>query len=976
MLRFIIASESRDDRRNRSLLCSGGVAAALALFCAVGVVAEQNTGSGPRPPLGGGGVVIDPLPPGIPCNPPQLPPGPMLPSYARGQIRETCGGILRPVADKAVKVKLLVTTQVFSCDPNYNPPASFFESEIATGQTDSNGEFDIEFYTGVAPNSPLTTTQVRIVVIDDNGTVPIWQTAFYGQNQNQEYFVYEDVNYCVTEGTRIRILSPNGGGVLNAELYVNGVLYPERSNANGFITVNPPLAAGSKLVARALVHESASERDGHSRGGTQNWKYRAYITSLPLIHDANGDNPRFTPTLVTDPNGAYSLQLQRDAAHIGLHLVASVEWDASPSELSGLANDLRDASEYLYNATDGQMLIERVDIFDDMARWDEADFRIYANASLRAHVDWPADGFWRSDDLCCWRSSHIHMSRSNDSPVYVHEFGHYGLLLKDEYEDDNDTHCAHGVGGADPKFASNGGKASCMMFNQWSYTKICSIHPDNPHLTGTRQGNQDCWSEIKEHFTAEAPGPNGAPRWRIRTPVDRGVIVGRLAGIPVDDWRAFVGIDDANNVQLCQPVQFKWSSHNGMALGARVFSKDTRGRMIVQGFTDATGVIKPFQNNVRTVAGVHIGDTVGAQWTAYVGNSYQVLTKKRKFTQDDCTSALVVLKPAPGQVLPSQQVHQLVAEAAPFDLAVQLEPIGVDEILVRVRPGAELASAPIVRLSVETQLAPRDVPMSLEPATGDWIGRMSGFPEQFTVIAEVSAVNATGESAEVVTQSTIAGAAHDDASELASADGLVEIEVQAGAFMEPTRIAIGGSTAPLPHDFPGRMVAGPIALSTDGAVLSAPVVLRFLLPFDSQESMLNEIDPQLLIVLAFDEQTGFWNEIDSRFLNGKLAVETQIAKLGAFALIERGAVGPAEVPVEQDESGVDSGEVDTAGGQTVDNADTETGGDQSSDSAGTPVDFGSGACGGGAAMASSLMLAMIGTGRRMRSNRRQRRVRR
>lgn len=963
MMRTDQTSDFRDRRRNLSPSAPAGVAAALALFCAAGVLAEQNTGSGPRPPIGGGGVVVNPLPPGIPCNPPTLPPGPLLPSFARGQIRETCGGVLRPVADKPVKVKLLVTARPFSCDPNNIPPVSFFESEIATGRTDTNGEFDIEFSTDVPPNAPLTTTQVRIVVLDDSGAVPIWQTAYYGQNQNQEYFVYEDVNYCVTQGTRIRIVSPAGDGALNAELYVDGVLYPERSNANGFITINPPLAAGSELVARALVHESVSDRDGHSRGSTQNWKYRAYVTSLPLLHDANGDNPHFSPTVVTDPNGAYALQLRRDAAHIGLHLVASIEWDASPSELAGFAGDLRDASEYMFNATDGQMLIERVDLFDDMVRWDEADFRVYANASLRAHVDWPADGFWRSDDLCCWRSSHIHMSRSNDSPVYVHEFGHYGLLLKDEYDDDDDRHCAHGVGGADPRFASNGGKASCMMFNQWNFTKICSSHADNPHLGGTRQGGQDCWSELKEHFTAEAPGPNGAPRWRLKTPVDRGAIIGRLAGIPVADWQAFVGIDDANNVQLCQPVQFKWSSHDGMALGARVFSKDARGRMIIQGVTDATGVIKPFQNNVRTVAGLHVGDTIGAQWTVYAGSTYQPRTKKRTFTQADCTSALVVLITVPGQLPPSQQVHELVAEAAPFELAMQLQPTAVDEILVRVRPGVELAAAPTVRLSIETESAPRDVAMVLEPSTGDWIGRVTGLPEQFNVVAEVSAVDAAGESAEIVTQSTIAGAAHDEASELASSDGLVEIEVPAGAFMEPTRIVIGGSTAPLPNDFPGRMVAGPFALATGGAELSAPVVLRFPLPFDSEESMRSEIDPSLLIVLAFDEQTGFWNEIDSRFLPGRLAVEAPIARLGSFVLIERGAVIPEETPIEQDEPSVDNAEAGPVSNQTDTNADV-------------PPDLGTGACGGGAAMASSLMLAMIGAGLRIRSNRRSGRGRR
>ncbi|MBK8268040.1 MAG: hypothetical protein IPK83_06915 [Planctomycetes bacterium] len=319
------------------------------------------------------------------------------------------------------------------------------------------------------------------------------------------------------------------------------------------------------------------------------------------------------------------------------------------------ASDMQKASEYFYNATDGQMLIERVDVFDDMRKWDESDFQVNANASLRANVDWPGDGFWREHDLCCWRSSHMNMSRSNNHRVYNHEFGHYGMLLRDEYEDDDDTHCAAGVGGSNPVFAAGGDKASCMMFQQTSFTKICSNHADNRHVTGTRQGDQDCWSEMKGHFMGESPGPNGAQRWRIQTPVDRGAIIGKLPPIPMSGWATLVAIDDANNNNLCQPVEFKWASGGAFAAGARVFSKNSSGRMIIQGVTDATGVIAPFSGSVRTVAGLHIGDTIGATWNVYTGGGYVPMVKKRTYTAADCVSALIVLSTVPGQRLPARR---------------------------------------------------------------------------------------------------------------------------------------------------------------------------------------------------------------------------------------------------------------------------------------------------------------------------------
>lgn len=940
-------------------LCLLAVAAAVAVAACSAALAEPNTGGGPRPPIGGGGVVIGPaLPPGIPCNPPQLPPGILMPSYAIGRIQETCSGVLRPVTNKPVEVILRVQQQPFWCDPNNIPPAYHYEVSMATGTTDDTGAFEIEFWpneAGINPDNFLLDLKVRIVVYDDTGLVPIWQTAYYGEYLDHEFHVYEDVVYCLTEGTRIRVVSPSGQGAYDAEVFVNGSLYPERTNANGFVTINPPLAAGAQLVARARVHESRSERGAHAQGSNQNWKYRAYITSLPLTHDGTGGNPVHTPVTVTDPNGAYQLNLRRDASYIGLHLVASLEWDASPAELNGFANRMRMASDYFYNATDGQMLIERVDVFDDKHNWDQADFRVYADLSLRAHVDWPSGGFWTAHDESFWRSNWMHMSRSNDDPVYVHEFGHYGMRLKDEYEDDGGDHCAHGVGGATPAFDSGGGKASCMMYSQWGYTKICSAHPDNPHLTGTRQGDEDCWSELKRHFTEEAPGPGGAPRWRLLSPVDRGAIIDRINGVPVADWDVLVETNDANNVNLCQPVQFQWASHGGFADGARVFSKNSSGRTIIQGVTDATGVIKPFQGSVRTVAGLHIGDTIGAMWTMYTGNGYTQFVKKRTFTDADCQNALVILNVAPGQPPPAPREQFVEGEVQPFGLAAQLEPgAALGEAVVRVRADAELAVPPVVRLSVDGETAARDVTMALDAATGEWVGTVAGLPEQFAAVAEIEAADDTGAKAAIVTQAAFSGAVHDEDGELATADGLVELHIPAGALAQPTQIAIGGAIAPLPHDFPGRIVTGPVAIAAGGATLSMPAALHFGLPFDSEDEMLAEIDPSFLIVLAYDEATGRWSEVEGAFHHGepgirmhhgKLAMEVEFDRFGTFVLLERGlGLG---------------GDAGTDAGAGAGDASGNSGGDAPSPDAGS-ADCGTGACGAGTALASPLMLAMLG----------------
>lgn len=956
-------------RINMSVSYRRMLTALLALGLCSSAFATPNTGPGPRPPIGGGTTgPVGPTGPGggIPCNPPPLPPGFSLPSFARGQIRETCGGVLRPVVNKPIKVILRVFQQQMTCDPNNIPPQHHFDVEMGTGATDANGEFDVEFWTsdaGVSGNELLTDLKVRIIVLDDDGTTPIWETAFYSENANHEYFVYEDIIYCLTEGTRVRVMLASGDPAFDAELFVDGKLYPERTNPNGFITIVPPLATGSKLVARAMVHESKSERAGHNRGSNQNWKYRAYNTSCPLIVDSNGDNAHFAPAAVTNPNGAYTLQLRRDACYIGIHWVGSIEWDASPTELAKFASDMRQASEYLFNATDGQMLIERVDIFDDMHRWDEADYRVYADASLRAHVDWPGDGFWRSEDLCCWRSSRMHMSRSNDYPVYDHEFGHYGLLLKDEYEDNSGKHCATGVNGGIPEFDANGSKASCMMFNQWNYSKICSNHAANRHIHGTRQGDQDCWSEIKEHFMSEAPGPNGAQRWRIRTPVDRGVIVGKIPGIPVADWATVVDIEDANNVELCRPVEFKWTSHSGSALGARVFSRNSDGRVITQGVTDATGVIKPFQNNVRTVAGLHIGDTIGASWYAFIGNGYQQFFKQRRFTETDCTSAMVVLLTPPGQAPPEPTRNLVEGEALPFNLAVEFEPGAIaGDVTVRMRADAELSEAPKLSLSIENETNVRVIAMTFDTASGEWTGTATGLPEQFAATVDVEAVDANGKTSRLVSRATFTGVDAGEESELASSDGLVELEFAAGSFTAPTPIVIGPTVAPLPNDFAGRIVSGPFAVSAGGLQSAMPSTLRFVLPFDTEAELLNQVSPDLLIVLAFDESTGFWNEIDSDYVPGRLAVETSVDRLGSFVLIERGVVDAAEASSDKTPTtNSTSGDSKKAAAEA---SETETETPDAIDAL-SPLGTSGGACGGGsAALMAPMLLGVIEMKRR------------
>ncbi|MCB9863607.1 MAG: hypothetical protein H6820_09650 [Phycisphaerales bacterium] len=372
--------------------------------------------------------------------------------------------------------------------------------------------------------------------------------------------------------------------------------------------------------------------------------------------------------------------------------------------------------------------------------------------------------------------------------------------------------------------------------------------------------------------------------------------------------------------------------------------------MIIQGTTDATGVIKPFQDNVTTVAGLHVGDTIGAMWYRYGNNGYSQFFRSRTFSEDDCMSAMVVLAVVPGQAPPAPQKFFVDGESLSFPLAAQIEPgATIGDVVVRVRAGDELDGAPIVRVSIDREDDPRDVAMEFDAATGEWVGDVHGLPDQCFVNAEVQGADADGRKANIISQATLTGAVDDEDSEIASADGAVRLSIPEGAFAEPTQIVIGGSIAPLPDDFPGQIVVGPIGVTTNGAEPALAAVLSFPLRFDSEAALLEQLDPTMLIVLAFDETTGLWNEIDATYHSGKLAVDAQVAKFGAFVLLDRGAV-PAS-----GQQGDDSSPADASG--TPDN--------RAPDSPVAPAaDCGTGVFGSSMAMASPLMLVLAGVRRR------------
>lgn len=230
----------------------------------------------------------------------------------------------------------------------------------------------------------------------------------------------------------VLIRDENGNPIANAQVFRNGSL-AGKTAGDGTLTI-PGLASGDQLAARLQVHEESSRKNNHSQDASQNWAYRVYITSMEIPKE--GDP---TASIVADPSLTQILTLRKSNTLIGFNIVVSVEWDANSGYLNELQQGFQSASDYLYDASDGQMLFEHVTIEDNNQNMGDADYQVFASNQV-----WPqanVGGILSNSDL------HVYLGRyfdskssnrgswtaSNGFRTQIHEFGHYGLELYDSY---------------------------------------------------------------------------------------------------------------------------------------------------------------------------------------------------------------------------------------------------------------------------------------------------------------------------------------------------------------------------------------------------------------------------------------------------------------------------------------------------------------------------------------------------------------
>jgi hypothetical protein len=389
--------------------------------------------------------------------------------------------------------------------------------------------------------------------------------------------------------TRVHV-SFAGRNAPDAEVYVDGNLRGQ-TDANGILSISPQLPAGAQLIARQRIFERAAYRQDHD-----GWVQRVYITSMRVNDDGTLSTFR-----ITDPAATQELVLENTNVLNGLHVLVSLDWDASEAELEDMRQKWIDAARYIWNLTDGQILFEQVEIADNARFWPSAEYHYWADNTIWPHTVWLGGYLGRE----WFGQPTIEMSRRTDSNashprMFVHEFGHLGFSIQDEYAGLNigGNFCTANMLTTGNPFSPGMPQASCFMDNHMAAQKICSGHLDNPHRNMNFQIWSPCWNSVLSNY-GDTQNP---PRWLLKSPDTRGAIVGQLPPLP-PQWEPRINVFNGGS-PVCAPIPVKvfFQDLTTPAPGYAVLLLPATGGAISMGKSDANGNI--------TVVGAHIGDSI------------------------------------------------------------------------------------------------------------------------------------------------------------------------------------------------------------------------------------------------------------------------------------------------------------------------------------------------------------------------------
>jgi len=350
---------------------------------------------------------------------------------------------------------ILFSSQLITLSIEYNNPDGygkerfkiFITPEIFGRQGTSDPWQDVAQVCNVAYDYSKT----------DSTTIPICQTGTFALFRQIEIPACDNQpqnSICVVDDQ-----SPPQP-ISNTLVYQNLNGKPElvgKTDERGIIT-NVINIGPNNLIALQSIDITTTPKISHTLAtmpNKGNFIYEVYRTNINFKE--NGD---YTFNQATKEGNKHVLTFSSNNRPLILfNMVASMEWDANPAQFKDLEIAFKNASDYLFDVSDGQMALGWVTIYDNGEAKEAADIQILTQNTVRPEADTgglqePKQSI-RVGRLWDGKSSQNptgYWSKPEGYRTLIHEFGHYALHLRDEYiytEFDNlgkvsgvrDAHC-------------------------------------------------------------------------------------------------------------------------------------------------------------------------------------------------------------------------------------------------------------------------------------------------------------------------------------------------------------------------------------------------------------------------------------------------------------------------------------------------------------------------------------------------------
>lgn len=429
-------------------------------------------------------------------------------------------------------------------------------------------------------------------------------------------------SFRVADPKFIQVLDEEGHPVAGTHLYADGEQITETQNGSvqtdSAGRLNPiSLPLGTSLTVLAEMKRVMTQRRCH-QSDPERSIHRTTVTNIDWSDSGSATFDK------VDGQNIQRVVLNPESPLVLFDLLVSVEWDAGQAYLDDLALAMKRASDYLYDATDGQMAFGSVKIYSGKECWNGADIRISAANDIIPHAatgqlgnpDPVANirlgrGWDRYGQAAPW-------SENDGFRTIIHEFAHYAFGVFDEYQAPklNDAGDIIGIGKGfciGPEIEldqKNDVTNASIMYWQYTTSEFSSRGGvglwNEEWCNDTRQfleHEQSVWETIDEQYSDDRFDDL---RWQITTPAERGVLMDGPTSL-LDVLPSLPIVEVVNSESKNPQVQYlvvRDKETKETVAGVNITLVSSTGSTLKQGSTDSAGAIE--------IVGAREGDIVKA----------------------------------------------------------------------------------------------------------------------------------------------------------------------------------------------------------------------------------------------------------------------------------------------------------------------------------------------------------------------------